>query len=83
VVSYNHEIGPFHLALDPYCGIQSFDRYGIHTNGDFFGSVNADVGWKISRSVTADVSGEFGNYALGSASGYEYYLVNGRISFSF
>jgi hypothetical protein len=83
VVFYKQEIGPFHLALDPYSGIQSFERYGIHTNGNFFGGINGVVGWNINRRVTADLSGEFGNFALGSTSGYQYYTINGRITFSF
>ncbi len=72
------------VYLEPYGGFQSFDRYGDHTD-DLFGGITGTVSYRLTNHFTAEVNGEFGNYALGAgtATGFEYFLVGTRLGYSF
>lgn len=81
-VSLDWKRDRFSLFLEPYGGHQSFDRNNAHTS-DLFGGINGTVSYRIVKGLVAEVNGEFGNYAVGATSGYEYYLVGTRLAYSF
>jgi len=81
-VSLDWKKDRFSLFLEPYGGHQSFDRNNAHTS-DFFGGINGTVSYRIVRGLVVEVNGEFGNYAVGATSGYEYYLLGTRLAYSF
>ena len=63
----------FYAYMEPYYGRQSFDRNGVSSDDEFEGG-SALAGYKVGRGAI-EVSGERGNYAVGSATGFEYYMV--------
>jgi tetratricopeptide (TPR) repeat protein len=81
-VSLDWKKDRFSLFLEPYGGYQSFDRNNDHTS-DLFGGFTGVLGYRITKGLLAEVNGEFGNYAVGATSGYEYYLVGTRLAYSF
>lgn len=81
-VSLDWKKDRFSLFLEPYGGYQSFDRNDDHTS-DLFGGFTGVLGYRITKGLIAEVNGEFGNYAVGATSGYEYYLVGTRLAYSF
>jgi tetratricopeptide (TPR) repeat protein len=72
------EKGRWHVYLEPFFGHQSFDRFGTKKE-EWFGGGNLAAGLRITRDVSLEVHGEGGNYALGTAAGFNYYLVGARI----
>ncbi|AJE03445.1 tetratricopeptide repeat protein [Geobacter pickeringii] len=74
----------FAVYLEPYGGFQSFDRNNAHTD-DLFGGITGTVSYRLTNHFSAEVNGEFGNYALGAGTttGFEYFLVGTRLAYSF
>jgi tetratricopeptide (TPR) repeat protein len=72
------EKGRYHVYLEPFFGHQSFKRFGTRKE-EWFGGGNLAAGVRIIRNVSLEVHGEGGNYALGTAAGFNYYLVGARI----
>lgn len=70
------------LYMEPYGGFQSFDRYDDHTD-DLFGGFTGTLGYRFTNRLSGEVNGEFGNYALGTTAGFEYYSVGTRFAYSF
>jgi hypothetical protein len=64
--------------VEPYGGYQSFRRNNADSD-DLFGGVTGTVGYRFADYVKGELSGEFGNYAVQSASVFEYFLVGGRL----
>lgn len=81
-VSLNAEKNAFHVFLEPYVGLQSFTRDGEYRNHDFYG-VAASAGWKMKKCMSLEINGESGNYAGGSATGFNYYLIGLKLIGSF
>lgn len=81
-VSGYYERGGFYLYLEPYGGFQRFRRNGTGSN-DLFGSVTGSVGYKIGKHFLCEVNGEFGNYAVQTATGFEYHLAGARLQMLF
>jgi hypothetical protein len=77
-ISLNFEHDKFYLYLEPYGGYQSFRRYGDNNTG-FFGGGSGVFGFNLSKNVLLEASAEGGNYALGAAAGFNYYLVGFRL----
>ncbi len=77
-VSLHTEKNAFYVSLDPYGGYQSFTRYGEKTSG-FFAGFSASAGWRMKKCTSFELDGEGGNYAAGTAAGFNYYLVGGRL----
>ncbi|HXE97859.1 MAG TPA: tetratricopeptide repeat protein [Dongiaceae bacterium] len=81
-INAHYERGGFHLDLEPFGGFQKFRRFGTGSS-DLFGSIKGSAGYKIGRHLLCEVSGEFGNYALQSATGFTYHLVGARLEMLF
>jgi len=77
-VSLYAEKNAFYVSLDPYGGYQSFTRYGEKTSG-FFAGFSASAGWRMKKCTSFELDGEGGNYAAGTAAGFNYYQVGGRL----
>jgi len=71
-VSFSYETKRLHLSLEPYFGHQSFHRMG-NTNDDIFGGGTGVAGIRLTRNVSLEIRGEGGNYAVGSAAGFNYF----------
>lgn len=81
-VTVYYEKGRYYLYLEPFAGHQSFRRYG-EKNNDLFGGAYATLGLKISRDIVFEVSAEGGNYAMGSAGGWNYYQAGAGLKIFF
>jgi tetratricopeptide (TPR) repeat protein len=77
-VSLYAEKNAFYVSLDPYSGYQSFTRYGEKTSGIFAG-FSASAGWRMKKCTSLELDGEGSNYAAGTAAGFNYYLLGGRL----
>jgi tetratricopeptide (TPR) repeat protein len=77
-VSLYLEREKFYCYLEPYAGYQSFKRNGKKTD-DFFGGGYGTFGYGISENASFEMNAEGGNYALGTAAGWEYYLIGLRL----
>jgi hypothetical protein len=82
-VACSAETGRLYGYLEPYGGLQSFRRNGVRSNDDLFGGVSGTVGYRVTNNLRAEFNGEFGNYALQTAAGFEYYQIGGRLLISF
>ncbi len=69
----------FYSYIEPYGGYQSFKRNGSKNN-DFFGGAYGTLGYKITKKVLFELNAEGGNYALETATGFNYYLVGLRLN---
>ncbi len=81
-ISLNFEHDTFYFYLEPYGGYQSFRRYGDNNTG-FFGGGSGVFGLNLSKNVLVEANAEGGNYALGAAAGFNYYLVGLRLQIFF
>lgn len=81
-LSVGHEQGRFAISAEGFGGHQIFDRYGI-PDSSWFTGIAGRVGWKLRKNLAAEGSGEFGNYAVGNATGFKYYVVGGKITWQF
>ncbi len=77
-ISLYFQIKRFYGYLEPFIGHQSYRRYG-EKNDDIIGGGYGHLGMNLSRRIAAEVSGEGGNYALGTAGGWNYYLIGFRL----
>jgi hypothetical protein len=76
------EKGKYYVYLEPYGGYQDYRRYGEHNNG-YFGGGYGSFGVNLSRNIAVEFNAEGGNYALGTAAGFNYYLVGFRLQIFF
>jgi len=81
-INTRYERGGFHLDLEPFGGYQRFRRFGTGSS-DLFVSVKSSAGYRINKHLDCEVTGEFGNYALQSATGFTYHLVGARLEMLF
>lgn len=82
IVSLDWTKDRFGLFLEPYGGFQSFDRYDDHTD-NLFGGITGSISYRLTNRFRGEVNGEFGNYALGTATGFKYFLVGTHLAYSF
>ncbi len=73
-VSTYFEHNKFYFYIEPYFGHQSFERYDEKVS-DWIGGGFGSFGWKFKKGITLEASAEGGNFALGTVSGFNYYLV--------
>jgi len=76
------EQGGWYASLEPYAGLQSFTRNDEYSSHSFYGAV-ASTGWTIKKCTAFEINGEGGNYAGGTASGFNYYQVGFRLKVYF
>jgi hypothetical protein len=72
----------YYIYFGPYGGYQSYRRDG-EVNEGFFGGGNAALGLYLSKNFLFELNGEGGNYALGAAAGFNYYLVGFKLQIFF
>lgn len=77
-VSLYLEREKFYCYFEPHAGHQSFKRNGDRTH-DYFGGAYGTFGYKITKKASFEVNAEGGNYALGTAAGFRYYLFGLRL----
>ena len=77
-ISLNFEQDKFYIYIEPYGGYQSFRRYGDNRS-DFFSGASGVLGLNLLKNVRLEANAEGGNYALGAAAGFSYYLVGFRL----
>lgn len=77
--SLYYEKDRFYSYVEPYGGYQSFKRYG-DKNHNFFGGAYGTFGYKITKNVLFELNAEGGNYAMGTAAGFNYYLIGLRLN---
>lgn len=81
-VSGTKQINCTTITVEPYFGHQSYQRYAVDHNDWFYGG-SVLVRQQITSTIHAQFSAEGGNYAMGQVAGYNYYLVSGKLVFSF
>lgn len=72
----------YYISLGPYGGYQSYRRDGEYNDG-FFGGGYGVLGLNLSKNIVFELNGEGGNYALGAAAGFNYYLVGFKFQIYF
>lgn len=70
------------ISIEPYFGHQSYRRYALDHNDWFWGG-SLLLRQQITPNIAAQLNAEGGNYAMGQTVGYDYYLVGGKLIFSF
>lgn len=68
--------------FEPYVGQQSFKRYGNDFNDTIIGFFST-IEYKIGERLYLGGSIEGGNYSLGTASGWKYYLIGINLKYIF
>ncbi len=76
------DINGFSAYLEPYVGVQSFRR-DSNDSTDFIGGVTGALGYQFTRHLRLDINGEYGNSAVETAAGFEYFLVGARVGIIF
>lgn len=80
--SLHFEKERYYIYVEPYGGYQSYRRYGGYNNG-FFGGGYGALGLNLSKNIGLELNAEGGNYALGAAAGFNYYLVGFKLQIFF
>ncbi len=75
---FNYEKDSFYFYLEPYGGYQSYKRYG-DSKSEFYGGGYALIGYKLTKTLSLELTGEGGNYAGGAATGWRYHMVGLRL----
>jgi len=81
VINLAFERDRYYGSLESTVGHQAFLR--THYNSGISGAAAINVGVRVGKHLSLEMNGEGGNYALGSANGWEYYLAGTRLIFSF
>ncbi len=77
-VSFRAERNGYYAYLEPYTGYQSFTRYDERSGHTFFG-ISGSAGWTMKKCTSFEINGEGGNYAGGTAAGFNYSLIGFRL----
>jgi tetratricopeptide (TPR) repeat protein len=80
--TFSFEKEAFSSYFEPYFGVQSFRRYG-NDSTDLVGGLYGSVGYQLTSFLRLDIDGEFGNSAVETATGFEYFLVGVKIGLIF
>ena len=78
-ISSTLEKGKFYGHIEPFIGYQSFKRSGSKSS-DLISGANATVGYNLTKDFLFEANAEGGNYAVGTAAGFKYYLISLRLS---
>jgi tetratricopeptide (TPR) repeat protein len=81
-VSFRAEKNGLYAYLEPYTGYQSFTRYDERSGHTFFG-ISGSAGWTMKKCTSFEINGEGGNYAGGTAAGFNYSLIGFRLIINF
>jgi tetratricopeptide (TPR) repeat protein len=81
-VSFYAERNGLYAYLEPYTGYQSFTRYDERSGHTFFG-MSGSAGWTMKKCTSFEINGEGGNYAGGTAAGFNYSLIGFRLIMNF
>jgi hypothetical protein len=82
LLNLSFEQGPFYASVEPSAGYQSFERNHKFT-ANLFGQGNSTIGIKLNRRLSLELYMEGGNYALGTPTGFSYYLMAPHLAFLF
>lgn len=72
------EKGKWYVYLEPFAGHQSFKRYDEKTD-EFFAGGYGTIGLNLYSRLYLEFNAEGGDYAGGTAAGFNYYLVGLRL----
>ncbi|MBE7415861.1 MAG: hypothetical protein HS130_11825 [Deltaproteobacteria bacterium] len=73
LAALRYEKEAFYALLEPYFGNQSFERNGNGDNDFFWGGAGV-AGYRVGKAAV-ELRAEGGNYAVGSAAGFNYYTA--------
>ncbi len=73
------ESGRYFGFAELFVGQQSFTRYGAGHNDVIYGGA-ANIGYKLTKSVSVEANAEGGNYALQTVTGFRSFLYGIRLS---
>ena len=79
-VYYENRI--FYTYLEGYVGYETFRRNGVTTNNLIHGG-SGSLGVKPTTNLAIEVNAEGGNFAAGSVSGFNYFIIGPRLSYRF
>ncbi len=82
IVTFSYEHVGRYIYLEPFFGHQSFKRQRAD-HDDWIWGGSGTVGIRLSKKVSLETSGEGGNYTVGTAAGFKYYLVGLRLRVTF
>lgn len=80
--TFSMEHAQWYFYLEPFFGHQSFKHQGSEHNDWIWGG-SGKVGTRLSEKMSLEASGEGGNYAAGTAAGFNYYMVGLRLRVAF
>ncbi len=72
----------FYTYLEGFIGYETYRRYGVATDNIIHGGAGS-LGVKPMANLAIEVNVEGGNFAAGSASGFNYFIVGPRIVYRF
>jgi len=72
----------FYTYVDGYAGYETFRRNGFASDNFIYGGAGS-VGVKPISNLAIEVNVEGGNFAAGSTSGFDYFIIGPRILFRF
>ena len=72
----------FYTYLEGYLGYQTFRRDGVASD-DLVHGGSGSIGVKPTASLVVEVNAEGGNFAAGSTSGFNYFIIGPRIIYRF
>jgi tetratricopeptide (TPR) repeat protein len=78
VVSLRHEGKRGYVYLEPYVGVQFFERFATSSD-DFIAGGYGALGLRLGKNVTLELNAEGGDLAVDSAAGFSYYIVGSRL----
>ena len=81
-VAFSYEHARWYTYLEPIFGHQSFQRQGAENNDWIWGG-NGTIGIRFGTNISLEANGEGGNYAVGTAAGFNYFLVGLRLRVAF
>ena len=81
-LAFSYEHARWYTNLEPFYGHQSFKRQGVDHNDWIWGG-NGTIGIRFGANISLEGNGEGGNYAVGTAAGFRYYLAGLRLRIAF
>jgi hypothetical protein len=72
----------FYTYLEGYLGYETFRRNGVASDNIIHGG-SGSIGVKPLANLAIEVNAERGNFAAGSTSGFNYFIIGPRISYRF
>ena len=81
-VAFSYEHARWYTYLEPFYGHQSFKRQGVD-HDDWIWGGNGTIGIRFRENISLEANGEGGNYAVGTAAGFNYFLVGVRLRAGF